>query len=224
MGEFEDINEFLKRLNSIGDSTIAESNSASVSADSFDINEFLSQQMEEIKTSLSVANMVTRTRRMARDRNVTVIVDSSSDSGDEESLCDRSCSNSKCSDGSHKSESGSESDAFSVDEDRSFSAQVALKRIDERFTQALEGQGDDKEHPPPTRRASADEIWASAHMGPVVSCLTSVYQACNSKCPLKGNCAEGISGIEIANIRQEFHGLNIKDAPKDKERANSIMK
>ena len=80
MGEYEDINDFLKQLNSslIGDSTIAEANSHGATTASFDINAFLSQQMEEIQTSFKLSAYTVATRIDVTD-TVTMVVDSSSD-------------------------------------------------------------------------------------------------------------------------------------------------
>jgi hypothetical protein len=40
---------------------------------------------------------------------------------------------------------------------------------------------------------------------------------------LSGDCAKDISGVEISKLRKAFHGERIKEAPKDKDRANRIL-
>lgn len=72
-------------------------------------------------------------------------------------------------------------------------------------------------------RKSAVEVWTSAHHGPIVPGLESIYQPCNSRCYLSGHCAKDIPGEQIPKLRKLFHGTKSKEAPKDKERAERII-
>jgi hypothetical protein len=72
-------------------------------------------------------------------------------------------------------------------------------------------------------RKGSTDAWYTAHHAPVVPTIDDIYQKCNSRCYLSGNCAKDISGLEISRLRKVFHGENIKEAPKDKERAQRIL-
>ena len=72
-------------------------------------------------------------------------------------------------------------------------------------------------------RSSAADLWLSAHRGAVVHTIDSIYQKCNSRCYLTGQCASGISGEEISKLRKKFYGTTIKEAPKDIERSDRIL-
>ena len=74
------------------------------------------------------------------------------------------------------------------------------------------------------RRKSAAETWYSAHHGPVIPTLEKIYQTCNNRCYLSGECAKNISGEQILRLRKLFHGESLNEAPKDKERAERILK
>ena len=76
----------------------------------------------------------------------------------------------------------------------------------------------------PGNRKGAKELWQSANRAPIIPTLESIYQKCNTTCYLTGSCAEGISGEHIIKLRKEFLGINQKDAPKDRERAQRILK
>jgi hypothetical protein len=73
-------------------------------------------------------------------------------------------------------------------------------------------------------RKSAQEAWSIAHKEPIVAALESIYQKCNKTCHLTGNCASGVNGEEILKLRKAFHGEKRDDAPKDKQRAEIILK
>jgi hypothetical protein len=72
-------------------------------------------------------------------------------------------------------------------------------------------------------RGNSKDAWITAHQEPIVAGLDSVYQKCNSRCTLSGHCASGISGEAITKLRKDFHGLNITEAPRDKDRALKII-
>ena len=57
----------------------------------------------------------------------------------------------------------------------------------------------------------------------MVPTIDAIYQECNSRCYLSGNCAKGIPGSDISTLRKQFHGDSIKECPKDKERAQRIL-
>jgi hypothetical protein len=73
-------------------------------------------------------------------------------------------------------------------------------------------------------RKGSKDIWLAANRSPIMPSLESIYQKCNSSCHLSGNCAENISGKHIIKLRKEFLGEDMKNAPKDKERASRILK
>ncbi len=72
-------------------------------------------------------------------------------------------------------------------------------------------------------RKSSEETWYAAHHAPVIPTIDAIFQDCNSRCYLSGECAKDISGSEISKLRKAFHGENIDEAPKDKERAGRIL-
>jgi len=126
--------------------------------------------------------------------------------------------------------SASEISAGEVSADEDSADEISVGEASAGEDEESVGSSDDSKPEPTTAkfntqgRRSAEDAWRSAHLEPVVSALDAVYQKCNKMCSLSGSCADGISGQEILRLRKAFHGNNVSKAPKDKDRAELIMK
>ena len=195
MAQFNDVNDFLASLQKIRPKGNSSSSSSSAPAPATVIN------VDEW-----LRNEVDRSRRELQRR---LSVQSSKDTADKISADEISMD--EASEAEASADEASAGEASAGDEE---SVGTSDDSKPEPNTTTFNSQG----------RRSADDAWRSAHMEPVVSALDAVYQKCNKMCSLSGSCADGISGQEILRLRKAFHGENISKAPKDKDRAELIMK